>query len=43
MAASFSLFFLFNSANGKYVSYIFLPMTGFKPQISGIGSNFFAI
>ena len=37
--ASFSLFFVFSTVNCKYVHYKILPLTGFEPQTSGVGSN----
>ena len=34
----FFLFFVFSSVKSKYVHYKILPMTGFEPRRSGIGS-----
>ena len=37
--ASFFFIFVFSTVNSKYVHYKILPMTIFKPQTSGIGSD----
>ena len=35
----FLYFRLFNTVDSKNVQYKFLPMTGFEPQTSGVGSD----